>query len=479
MLISCVAENHSDGRRTTLPAAIVRNPHPSHQPHSGDVSIAITSDLLIDSAPARAGLPQSAVRQWIALSGLAAMLLVLALMKVLRPADMAIGLLILFAAFAAPIIALEQLFCRLRPSVVAHDDAERLARVLTKLIGLAGTLTLIALAYWVFPIYRNGQAQVLLAVLDYILWPMAAIAPLYIWITDRRLMEPRDGAYMAGCAMLGRWADIDQAMMKQYALGWLVKAFFLPIMITLCHDNLEWFLDLDFVARLHADAIGWYDVSFRLLIFIDLLVASVGYLLTFRLLDSQIRSADATTLGWLVCLACYAPFWGVMGSNYFTYDDDFYWGHWLAGQPELKQLWGLAIIVLMTIYCWATVSFGIRFSNLTHRGILTSGPYRWSKHPAYLAKNISFWLISIPFVIHGDVTESLRQCLMLAGVNMIYYWRAKTEERHLSWDPVYRAYSGWINQNGLVARLKNSALLLTGQLVPKRSRARRSPAKTL
>ena len=40
-----------------------------------------------------------------------------------------------------------------------------------------------------------------------------------------------------------------------------------------------------------------------------------------------------------------------------------------------------------------------RFSNLTHRGIITNGPYRYSKHPAYLAKNLSWWLVSMPFMI--------------------------------------------------------------------------------
>lgn len=39
----------------------------------------------------------------------------------------------------------------------------------------------------------------------------------------------------------------------------------------------------------------------------------------------------------------------------------------------------------MAIYAWATIMFGGRFSNLTHRGIITNGPYPWTKHPAYRA----------------------------------------------------------------------------------------------
>ena len=33
------------------------------------------------------------------------------------------------------------------------------------------------------------------------------------------------------------------------------------------------------------------------------------------------------------------------------------------------------LVALTAIYAWATVAFGFRFSNLTHRGILTHGPY--------------------------------------------------------------------------------------------------------
>lgn len=41
----------------------------------------------------------------------------------------------------------------------------------------------------------------------------------------------------------------------------------------------------------------------------------------------------------------------------------------------------------------------------------------------------------------------------MAVVSGIYYWRAKTEERHLSADPDYVAYSAWMERNGAVPRL--------------------------
>jgi hypothetical protein len=43
---------------------------------------------------------------------------------------------------------------------------------------------------------------------------------------------------------------------------------------------------------------------------------------------------------------------------------------------------------------------------------------------------------------------------MLVAVNLVYYARARTEERHLRRDPAYRAYAAWIERHGLLARLQ-------------------------
>ena len=41
---------------------------------------------------------------------------------------------------------------------------------------------------------------------------------------------------------------------------------------------------------------------------------------------------------------------------------------------------------------------------------------------------------------------------IVAGV---YYWRAKTEERHLKLDPDYVVYWEWMERNGAVPRVFN------------------------
>ena len=108
---------------------------------------------------------------------------------------------------------------------------------------------------------------------------------------------------------------------------------------------------------------------------------------------------------------------------------------------------------LEAIYATATVCLGYRFSNLTYRGLVANGPYRFTKHPAYVAKNFSWWLISIPFISNDGFGEALRHSVLLMGVNLIYYLRARTEENHLSHYPEYVQYALYMNENGIFAPL--------------------------
>jgi protein-S-isoprenylcysteine O-methyltransferase Ste14 len=119
------------------------------------------------------------------------------------------------------------------------------------------------------------------------------------------------------------------------------------------------------------------------------------------------------------------------------------------------------LVFLTAIYAWATVAFGIRFSNLTYRGVLTNGPYRFSRHPAYLSKNLFWWLTALPMVVtNGSWTDAVRNTVLLGIVSGIYYWRARTEEAHLlAEDPKYREYYDWMSGHGLITSRMGKALL--------------------
>jgi hypothetical protein len=67
-------------------------------------------------------------------------------------------------------------------------------------------------------------------------------------------------------------------------------------------------------------------------------------------------------------------------------------------------------------------------------------------------------MVFMPFLSTAGPLDVLRNCVMLLAVNFIYYMRARSEEWHLMADPVYRDYSAWIAENGLLPRLRRAIL---------------------
>jgi protein-S-isoprenylcysteine O-methyltransferase Ste14 len=323
-------------------------------------------------------------------------------------------------------------------------------RVCLRLLGLLTTIALVALAYWLFPEYRGNFYDPYWRFLR-TLAPAAVLVPLYFLWADTRMTAGRDEYQALGSFVLGRALPGDGLLIRRHLLGWTVKAFFLPLMTVYLTAELRSLYSALQSATPHTMPI--YQVFYHLSYTVDLLFCVVGYSTTLRLFDSQIRSVEPTVAGWLVALICYQPFYSVIGRFYLQYEDSTYWDSWLQSWPWVRAGWAAVIIALALIYALCTTSFGLRFSNLTHRGIITSGPYRFSKHPAYLAKNLSWWLISIPFVSEQGWSAALRNCCLLALLNLVYYARARTEEQHLSRDPIYVAYALWIDEHGVLRRL--------------------------
>ena len=92
--------------------------------------------------------------------------------------------------------------------------------------------------------------------------------------------------------------------------------------------------------------------------------------------------------------------------------------------------------MLFAVYVWASVALGFKASNLTNRGIVAKGPYKYVRHPAYASKNLSWWIMAIPFIISQGAVAVLGMAIVTFG----YFLRALTEERHLSMDPDYVEY---------------------------------------
>ncbi|HEX7711712.1 MAG TPA: protein-S-isoprenylcysteine methyltransferase [Sphingomonadaceae bacterium] len=368
-----------------------------------------------------------------------------------------------------------------RPSTgIDWDHPRPLSEVvhvsMTKLAGLWATWVVIGFLYCIGRWYWRDQYLFSMEVIGTAAIPLFVLSVPYVLWLDRVLVQPRDYAWHFGAMLIGREAwDIGE--IKKHWRAWGIKGFFTAFMVSILPGGFQEIVDANFSALAH-DPVAIGGTLIDLLFLIDVQIGTVGYLLTFRPLDAQIRSGNPFLAGWLAALMCYPPFVfgimsndGVIGYTFHTAD----WAYWLKDHTVLLWVWAGFLVVLTGIYAWATVAFGIRFSNLTYRGVLTSGPYRFSRHPAYLAKNSFWWLSTLPFLVtNGSWVDAIRNTFCLGCVSAVYYWRARTEEAHLlGEDAKYREYYAWMDQHGLVtSRLRK----LFGRL-PRRSPAVLQPAE--
>jgi hypothetical protein len=167
-----------------------------------------------------------------------------------------------------------------------------------------------------------------------------------------------------------------------------------------------------------------YDIIFA----VDCGWALFGYASESRWLGNKTRSVEPTAFGWLVCITCYPPFNNVLGT-YLPLEN----GPALFTNENVQLALRGGVVFLFAIYASATVAFGFKFSNLTNRGIVSRGPYKYVRHPAYLTKCCAWWLEHVP-------TLTLTKAFFLSLLCGWYALRAWTEERHLSMDPEYREY---------------------------------------
>jgi len=332
-----------------------------------------------------------------------------------------------------------------------------------KWLGLSAAVVCLGVVYFSVRYYRAAGFALYFEFFErFSLWVLPLSLTYVAWV-DRFMVKPRDGYWHAGQAVIGRWHEVDRAILRDFALAWAVKGFFLAFMASILTGPVNGFTDPGTWRNLagHAAQVfswGWVNepngVAQRLLplvaalvaevFFIDILFGGLGYIMTFRPLDTHIRSAHPTLLGWVAALSCYPPL-TIMGNGMaLDYRQTPEWFYWFAGLPWLALVWASLIVLLVAFYAWSTLVFGMRFSNLTHRGILTHGPYSLTKHPAYLTKVLFWWMVHMPFLNPDSRWEALRNTLLLLFISWVYWLRARTEERHLRTDPVYEQYEAAI-----------------------------------
>lgn len=387
----------------------------------------------------------SAVSPWTGALGLAGLTIGLAFAWLFRLSPES-GVLCVMIACAVPMVWHE----RYRAARLARREPPAQQPASVRLYRLIGILVLAlpwAATLTGFHHFADGGAAGFFAVTIPIAPALLALGAVYLF------RQPRGGdtaerlgtLLLTGCGGSPEWWAL-------WRVQWL-KALFLPLMVSFAYDWMSR-VDRD-VAAFNGTALSWYLLPLALMYLVDVVFGTIGYVVSSRSTGTEIRSTDSTWGGWLVALICYPPFFGwlaLLGLN--RYRDGFEWHHWLGDVGVMTYAWGGAILLLTGVYAWATVIFGLRFSNLTHRGIITNGPFRYTKHPAYIAKNLSWWMVSIPFISNEGTLVAVGHCAALLLVNVIYFLRAKTEERHLSADPAYREYVQWIAEHGVFANLQ-------------------------
>jgi protein-S-isoprenylcysteine O-methyltransferase Ste14 len=336
-----------------------------------------------------------------------------------------------------------------------------------RLQNMAASLLLITafiLLYATIPYYQNYfSASTLFAGTAYrhrdILWWAASIYAGILTIYYATESAPRTAKSIACLCALKRfalaprrtWQQGFPAHEKLGLLSTLLKGFFAPLMVVWLFDHTLVLLDLGRVLLETRNTPGatlellktshGYWFFFKLIVFADVFFFTLGYLIELPALKNEIRSVDSTWLGWVMALLCYPPFNGITGSVFGWHSSDF---PQFIDHPTIHIVANLAFLGLMALYAWSSIALNFKASNLTHRGIVANGPYRWVRHPAYLFKNLAWWIGIGPALLAASRISPLETLLVIgsmAGWSCIYAMRALTEEQHLRQvDGEYEAY---------------------------------------
>ena len=278
----------------------------------------------------------------------------------------------------------------------------------------------------------------------------------YTLATECYLRNPRDGNRLVGEFVVGLFypsaqeGAAEMVGLAMHAREYIVRCFFSPLMFCSLCNNLP---------QLHyrgfPNFMTFFYFSQNVIFSFDLTFAGIGYMLpAAHVLRSEFLSVESTALGWVVAIACYDPFFQLVQEQFLPYSDNIPWNEWFDAMNSYQRadhwisfkIWGVAILLLQVMFALCTMSYGLQYSNLSYRTVITTGPYYVFRHPAYVAKLVSFAMLHVPWVdlskgSRAGKYQNVRGCLTLLALTGLYCVRAFTEERHLmSVSEEYRTY---------------------------------------
>lgn len=345
----------------------------------------------------------------------------------------------------------------------SYSLKENLGHLLTAWLGTLVGLGLTCLAWATLSEYQLATYAPFWRMLPYVLLLSPVAIIVAIALGDHQFGPSKRGGYQLGLIARGNFSEVDWALLRDDLLTWFIRGFFLPINFCTLVATIDLFRGNEIAVLGGSFAQSEY---FVLTMIYAVIIAAVtpGYLFGARFIRTETKAVLATFFGWTVTLMCYPPFWDATlhWFNYYGYTPNPSWNEpWVAllqRAPLLLVAIGALIVLSSLIHLWGEAQFGIRSSNLSNRGIITVGPYRFSKHPVYVAKCVAWFLVWMPFVAGSDALEDLRLTVLFLCVCGIFFLRSFAEEKLLSTDEVYVAYAFWIDEHGIFSYL--------GKLIP-------------
>ena len=335
-----------------------------------------------------------------------------------------------------------------------------------RLMNTAASVVVVALAcaaYVLSPFNReamnglHGYSTVAFTGRDFI-WVAAGVYMCLLAVYFLLQPSPRVSKSLRFFRLLASWMRAPTASMRNglsrddrlALLSTLLKSFFGPMMVfflmSACVSawgNAAAVTEAVEYRGVLGAVFGQYGFWFVLqaILFVDVLLFTVGYLVESPRLGNEIRSVDPTLLGWAAALLCYPPFNIVTGKVLGGQSTDFP----QFEDPTVHIVLNVTLLCFMAIYASASVALGLKASNLTHRGIVSRGPYRVVRHPAYVCKNVAWWIGAAPAVSAAfgqSLTDGLQSVASVLAWTLLYVLRAVTEEDHLrKVDGEYSAYA--------------------------------------
>lgn len=330
-----------------------------------------------------------------------------------------------------------------------------------KVTGAIGSLGFVALLYWFFPEYHSnifpepdarGFYRPYGEALSVALPVVAILIIPYIALVDAVMVEPYDIYYRFGRWLLGNFRILTRAELVQHLLGWMCRAFFVALFFVYASQSFNELVVMPSLTR-ESNTVAVYQALYNLAMALGMVVVVSGNVLALRVMGTQVRSVQTTAFGWWICLVGFQPFKAYADRYFFMPDGVNPWVGALEHAPTMQAVWAGLILVLLCARVAANVSLGNRFSQLTHRGIVTNGMYRYSKHPSYICTVLFLTFVMMPPLVAHTWEEMWHGWFALFGIGLMYFLRARTEERHLSADPDYVAYALWMNEHGVLRRL--------------------------